>query len=91
LLAAFFAANAKITCSSQVYFIVIFPCLPLVEGKPSFSLAKNIIVPNSPTYAWRTVFFLAKNLNVPTFATYRCQTVFSSSFCLFFCDSAMIT
>src|SRR3989337_2963664 len=32
---------AKITCSSQVYFIVIFPCLPLVQGKPSFSLAKE--------------------------------------------------
>src|SRR3990172_11330997 len=67
---------AKITCSSQVYFIVIFPCLPLVQSKPSFSLAKNIIVPNSPTYAWRTVFFLAKKLSNSTSPAYAWRTVF---------------
>src|SRR3990172_5634695 len=49
--------NAKITCSSQVYFIVIFPCLPLVQGKPSFSLAKKLSNSTSPAYPWRTVFF----------------------------------
>jgi len=49
--------NAKITCSSQVYFIVIFPCLPLVQGKPSFSLAKKFSNSTSPAYPWRTVFF----------------------------------
>ena len=40
-----------------MYFIVIFPCLPLVQGKPSFSLAKKLSNSTSPAYAWRTVFF----------------------------------
>src|SRR3990170_1365819 len=67
---------APVRCILLLFFLVyllskanhLFPLqknfptrlLLLIRGELSFSMAKNLIAPNYPTYAWRTVFLPGK-------------------------------